>query len=138
MQSVRTLAGERASGLAHDAVRTQRGHTDDRRRHGHRGHGRNVRQLHRRRSVHATTGHRLWFDAGFQATEPLTASDGLVFLNGGYFIAILNSSTGATITDLFSPGGSNFTGSVVPAEGRLYVCTLNPSTFARTLVAYQP
>jgi outer membrane protein assembly factor BamB len=86
----------------------------------------------------ATTGHRVWFDAGFGAIAPLTASNGLVFLNGGYFIAILNSSTGATITDLFSPGVSDYTGSVVPAEGRLYVCTLDPSTGARTLLAYQP
>ena len=89
-------------------------------------------------AFNATTGHRIWFDAGFGATASLTATDGLVFLNGGYFIAILNSSTGATITDLFSPGVSNYTGSVVPTEGRLYVCTVDPSTGAATLLAYQP
>jgi outer membrane protein assembly factor BamB len=89
-------------------------------------------------AFNATTGHRIWFDAGFAATAPLTASNGLVFLNGGYFIAILNSSTGATITDLFSPGASIYAGSVVPAEGRLYVCTEDPSTFVPTLLAYQP
>jgi outer membrane protein assembly factor BamB len=89
-------------------------------------------------AFNATTGHRVWFDPGFRATAPLTASDGVVFLNGGYFIAILNSSTGATITDLFSPGASNYAGSVVPAEGRLYVCTVEPSTGVPTLLAYQP
>ncbi len=86
----------------------------------------------------ATTGHRVWFDAGFGATAPLTASAGLVFLNGGYFIAILNSSTGATITDLFSPNESNYAGSVIPAEGRLYVCTVDPSSGVSTLLAYEP
>lgn len=86
----------------------------------------------------ATTGHRIWFDAGFAATAPLTATDGLLFLNGGYFIAVLNSSTGATIADLFSPGVSNYVGSVVPAAGRLYVCAVDPNTGVSTLIAYQP
>jgi outer membrane protein assembly factor BamB len=85
----------------------------------------------------AATGRRLWFDHGSGATVPLTAADGVVYFNGGYFIAMLNSSNGASISDLFSPDGSTFVGSVVPAEGRVYVCTQS-TTGVFTLRAYKP
>ncbi len=89
-------------------------------------------------AFNATTGRRLWFDGGPGATVPLTAADGVVYVNEGSAVEMLNSSNGALINTLFSPSGSPFTGSVVLAAGRVYVCTVATSTLVATLRAYQP
>jgi outer membrane protein assembly factor BamB len=84
----------------------------------------------------ATTGRRLW-TAGNSATVPLTAADGVVYVNEGSDLEMLNTSNGKPINGLLSPSGS-FVGSVVLAEGRIYVCTVETSTGVATLRAYQP
>ena len=89
-------------------------------------------------AFNATTGRRLWFDLGPGATVPLTAADGVVYVNQGSDVELLNTSNGKLITTLLPPSGSTFSGSVVLAEGRIYVCTVDTSTGAATLRAYRP
>lgn len=89
-------------------------------------------------AFNATTGRLLWRNGDELAMVPLTAADGVVYVDDGSDVDTLDSSNGAFIKTLFPPPGSTFSGSVVPADGRVYACTVNGSTGVATLTAYQP
>jgi outer membrane protein assembly factor BamB len=89
-------------------------------------------------AFNATTGRLLWRNGDERATVPLTAADGVVYVDEGSDVDTLDSSNGTFIKTLFPPSGSTFSGSVVPAEGRVYVCIVASSTGVATLAAYQP
>ncbi len=98
-------------------------------------------------AFNATTGRLLWRNGDERATVnpfpgggpvPLTAADGVVYVDEGSDVDALDSSNGTFIKTLFPPSGSSFSGSVVPAEGRVYVCIVASSTGVATLAAYQP
>ncbi len=89
-------------------------------------------------AFNATTGRRLWLFRDATANAPVTAADGVVFIDEGSDVGMLDSGNGTFIGDLFPPPGSTFNGSVVLAEGRVYVCTVAMSNGVATLRAYQP
>lgn len=89
-------------------------------------------------AFNASTGRRLWLFRDATANAALTVADGVVYIDDGSDLTMLDTSNGAFVDVLLPPGGSKFNGSVVPAEGRLYVCTIATRTGAATLRAYQP
>jgi outer membrane protein assembly factor BamB len=92
-------------------------------------------------AFNATRGRRLWFAGTLSATVPVTAADGVVYVNEGSDVAMLDSSNGTIINisnELTPPSGSTFSGSVVRADRRLYICSVATSTGVATLRAYQP
>lgn len=86
----------------------------------------------------ATTGRSLWFFRDATANAPVTVADGVVYVDEGPVVDMLDSVNGTFIGELFAPAGSAFNGSVVPAEGRVYVCTIASRTGVATLRAYRP
>ena len=88
-------------------------------------------------AFNATNGTLVWNNPTYSGSSPAVAN-GVVYVDAGSQIFMLNSSTGAVLGVLTPSSGTQFAGAVIPVDGHVYVCTVNQSTGVASLHAYQP
>ena len=88
-------------------------------------------------AFNATDGDLVWSNPTYSGGLAAVAN-GVVYLDAASHIFMLNSSTGALLGTISLPPSSEFDGAVIPVDGRLYVCSVNDTTGAVSLHAYEP
>ena len=90
-------------------------------------------------AYNATNGSLVWSNPTYSGGSPAVAN-GVVYVDAGSHIFMLNSSTGALLGTISLPSSSDasFLGAVIPVDGRVYVCSENDTTYAISLHAYEP
>jgi outer membrane protein assembly factor BamB len=89
-------------------------------------------------AFNATNGSLVWSNPTYSGGSTAVAN-GVVYVDAGTQIFMLNSSTGAHLGSISLPPSSNagFDGAVIPVDGRVYVCSVG-STGVVSLHAYEP
>jgi len=90
-------------------------------------------------AFNATNGSLVWSNPTYSGGSTAVAN-GVVYVDAGTQIFMLNSSTGAHLGSISLPPSSDasFDGAVIPVDGRVYVCSENDTTDAISLHAYVP
>ena len=88
-------------------------------------------------AFNATNGSLVWSNPTYSGGSTAVAN-GVVYVDAGTQIFMLNSSTGALLGTISLPPSSGFDGAVIPVDGRVYVCSVNETTGAISLHAYEP
>jgi outer membrane protein assembly factor BamB len=89
-------------------------------------------------AFNATNGSLVWSNPTYSGGSTAVAN-GVVYVEAGTQIFMLNSSTGAHLGSISLPPSSDasFLGAVIPVDGRVYVCSVG-STGVVSLHAYEP
>ena len=85
----------------------------------------------------AVTGRTVWKIGEFVQNAP-TIAGGVVYVDAEFDLDMVNSSTGALLGRVTPPSSTQFTGSPVPVDGRVYITTSNLVDFSTTLQAFGP
>jgi outer membrane protein assembly factor BamB len=87
-------------------------------------------------AFNATTGKLLWRNTKVVNSGSYTAANGVVYLDEGSSLVMLNSSTGAQLGTRQPPSGFQFDGDAIPVDGHIYLAAYGPT--GDRLIAYAP
>ena len=79
----------------------------------------------------------MWKIGEFVQNAP-TIAGGVVYVDAEFDLDMVNSSTGALLGRVTPPSSTQFAGSPVPVDGRVYITTSNLVDFSTTLQAFGP
>lgn len=88
-------------------------------------------------AFNATTGKLVWLNTK-ALNGSLTAANGVVYVDEGSSLVMLNSSTGAQLGMRQPPSGFQFDGGAIPVDGHIYIAAADSTNYSFQLIAYEP